>query len=112
MYDTQITIFRWGYKPTNITGFPHAVLIHLIYSGTVAPSMGIWGPHPVVCHSKPTSFRGSLGHLVPHRCLKGSRHTALVAASCRVKLLDQREIDAGNIYVAVHKWGYPPTMAI
>ena len=25
VYDRQITIFRWGYKPTNITGGPHPV---------------------------------------------------------------------------------------
>ena len=23
VYDTQITIFRWVYKPTNMTGGPH-----------------------------------------------------------------------------------------
>jgi len=25
VYDTQVAIFRWGYKPTNITGGAHPV---------------------------------------------------------------------------------------
>ena len=29
VYDTQITIFGWGYQPTNITGGPHPVWVFL-----------------------------------------------------------------------------------
>ena len=98
VYDTQITIFRWVYKPTNITGGAEPVEFFGI-PGIPRPSRyQKWSKYPLQTDSRNGSFqqRGtnmekSPNHLMPsptrhhwppHLPSRKAWHSPLVASVC------------------------------